>query len=75
MNTLPATRPTSQAGNACADAACAAAAAADAAKPGKAIAAKADERLCHLFRDTLKDGRIHPLYLPLLKYRHTRAAG
>ena len=32
----------------------------------------ADTRLCHLFRATLKNGRIHPLYLPMLKYRHAK---
>ena len=33
-----------------------------------------NERLCHLFRTSLKNGRIHPLYLPVLKYRHARQA-
>lgn len=33
-----------------------------------------NERLCHLFRASLKNGRIHPLYLPILKYRHSRIA-
>ena len=33
-----------------------------------------NERLCHLFRASLKIGRIHPLYLPVLRYRHSRAA-
>lgn len=36
--------------------------------------APGSERLNHLFRAALKDGRIHPLYMPLLKYRLARAA-
>ena len=35
----------------------------------------ADERLCHLFRASLRVGRIHPLYLPVMKYRHAQMAG
>ncbi len=36
---------------------------------GCAVESTADERLRHLFRAFLKQGRIHPLYLPLLQYR------
>ncbi len=36
-----------------------------------AAGSAADERLRHLFRAFLKQGRIHPLYLPLLQYRAT----
>jgi hypothetical protein len=32
------------------------------------------ERLSHLFRGTLKEGCIHPLYLPMLRYRSARSA-
>jgi hypothetical protein len=41
------------------------------AAPVCAVASAADERLRHLFRAFLKQGRIHPLYLPLLQYRAT----
>lgn len=31
-----------------------------------------NERLSHLFRASLKNATIHPLYLPILKYRQSR---
>lgn len=31
-------------------------------------------RLAYLFRASLSNGRIHPLYLPVLKYRQTHHA-
>lgn len=31
-----------------------------------------EQRLAHLFRGSLKAGRIHPLYLPMLRYRQAR---
>ena len=33
------------------------------------------DRLSHLFRVSLRSGRIHPLYLPVLKYRLHAKAG
>lgn len=39
----------------------------DPSSPGGAVAV--NERLSHLFRASLRNGRIHPLYLPMLKYR------
>lgn len=33
----------------------------------------AGERLSYLFRDSIRTGRLHPLYLPLLRYRNVRA--
>ena len=33
----------------------------------------ADARLAHLFRASLSQGRLHPLYVPMLRYRGTRA--
>lgn len=42
--------------------------------PAPAVPPAINERLCHLFRASLKIGRIHPLYLPVLKYRHAQAA-
>lgn len=36
-----------------------------------AVEPTVEERLRHLFRAFLKQGRIHPLYLPLLQYRAT----
>jgi hypothetical protein len=41
---------------------------------GSAIDATSD-RLSHLFRVSLRSGRIHPLYLPVLKYRLLAKAG
>jgi hypothetical protein len=38
-----------------------------------ALAPEIAERLSFLFRASLKDGRIHPLYLPILRYRHSQA--
>jgi hypothetical protein len=37
-----------------------------------ALAPEIRDRLRHLFRDSLKKGRIHPLYLPMLRYRQSR---
>ncbi len=33
----------------------------------------AGERLSHLFRASLRDGRIHPLYLHVLSYRQAKS--
>jgi hypothetical protein len=41
--------------------------------PAGGVAPSVNERLCHLFRASLKNGCIHPLYLPILKYRHAQA--
>jgi hypothetical protein len=38
-----------------------------------ALAPDVAERLSFLFRASLRDGRIHPLYLPVLRYRHSQA--
>lgn len=43
-------------------------------EPLPAVPPAINERLCHLFRASLRIGRIHPLYLPVLKYRHAQAA-
>lgn len=34
----------------------------------------ANDRLSFLFRASLKEGRIHPLYLPMLRYRSAGTA-
>lgn len=34
-----------------------------------AAAQAVQDRLNHLFRNSLQRGRLHPLYLPILKYR------
>jgi hypothetical protein len=39
----------------------------------RALAPDVAERLSFLFRASLKEGRIHPLYLPMLRYRHAQA--
>lgn len=42
------------------------------ARPAAADKQAVDERLGFLFRGSLSQGRIHPLYLPLLKYRQAQ---
>lgn len=40
--------------------------------PPGALEPRTDARLQHLFRGTLGNGLIHPLYLPMLQYRTGR---
>lgn len=36
------------------------------------LSPEVNDRLSYLFRATLKSGRVHPLYLPMLRYRLAR---